>query len=420
MKEQFKKLLLDAQAIAAKAEEEGRDLTSDERQNVANLLEEAGKLKAAIKAAEGDQALRDQIKALGEDFDLAAEKEPKVLVPGGKGGTLGEQFLASAQWKGWLERMAPNGHIPESVKHFNSPAVEFKTLITGDSDTSAGAFVTTDNTGIYEPLGRKPLVLRDLVARRTTTSDTVEFVRQTAQVQQAAPVAEANVTDYAGETGEVSGEKPEAAMAFEKVTATVKTIAVWIPATKRALSDAAQIRGIIDQELRADLEEELESRILGGNGTGEDFTGLLNTSNVLSQAWDTDMLTTMRKAITAVRVTGKSRPSAWLMHPNDIEALDLLKDGDNRFYWGGPAIGGVPQVWRVPVVECQTMTEGVALLGDFRKAVLWDREQASLQVSDSHSDFFIRNMVAFLAEMRAAFGVIRPSAFCLVDLTSGS
>jgi HK97 family phage major capsid protein len=52
------------------------------------------------------------------------------------------------------------------------------------------------------------------------------------------------------------------------------------------------------------------------------------------------------------------------------------------------------------------------------QAVLWDREQAAVQVSDSHADFFVRNLVAILAEMRAAFGVIRPKAFVVIDLTA--
>jgi HK97 family phage major capsid protein len=94
----------------------------------------------------------------------------------------------------------------------------------------------------------------------------VEFVRQLTQVNAAAPVAEANVTDFTGATGQVQGLKPEGSMTFEKVTETVKTIAVWIPATKRALSDAAQLRGLIDDELRADLAEELENQMLRRRG----------------------------------------------------------------------------------------------------------------------------------------------------------
>ena len=37
--------------------------------------------------------------------------------------------------------------------------------------------------------------------------------------------------------------------------------------------------------------------------------------------------------------------------------------------------------------------------------------------TDSHSDFFVKNLIAILAEMRAAFGVIRPAAFVTIDLT---
>jgi hypothetical protein len=36
--------------------------------------------------------------------------------------------------------------------------------------------------------------------------------------------------------------------------------------------------------------------------------------------------------------------------------------------------------------------------------------------SDSHADFFIRNLVAILGELRAAFGVLRPAAFATAAL----
>ncbi len=425
-REKMQKALLDARAICEAAEKANRDFTAEERQQVANLLAEAKQHKDKIKELEGDEAMRKAILELGADVDLAGDRPDLPAGAAGEKGSLGERFVSAEAYKTWLKAVAPSGAIPDSARGLSSPPIQFRSLLgrkgllTGSSDTSAGAFVVTDQSGIYEPLGRRPLTLRGLVSQRTTGSDLVEFVRQTVGVSQAAPVAEANVTDYAGATGEVSGEKPEGSMAFERVQVPVKTIAVWIPATKRALSDASQLKGIIDQELQDDLEECLEDEIIGGDGSGEHFTGLLNTSGVLEQAWDTDMLTTVRKARTALRVTGRSRPTGILLHPNDAETLDLLKDGEQRFYFGGPADGGVQRVWRVPVVESEAMPEGIGLMGDFRKAVIWDREQASIQVSDSHSDFFIRNMVAVLAECRMAFGVIRPSAFILVDLKAGS
>jgi hypothetical protein len=57
-------------------------------------------------------------------------------------------------------------------------------------------------------------------------------------------------------------------------------------------------------------------------------------------------------------------------------------------------------------------------LADWKKLVVWDREQFTISVSDSHEDFFIRNMVAILGELRAAIGILRPTAFCEVSLSS--
>jgi len=421
--DQLRKLLLDARAIADLAEKEGRDFTAEEREQIEKLLKAARDLKAELEEARKDEAMRKELLDLDAEFQAGAKK---TLPAGkaGKTGTIGQRFVESPEFKRWMEQIAPSGHVPESARGLTSPPVEYKSLfkdvVTGADDESAGAFVETDYTRIYEPLGRYPLNIFDLISRRTTGSDLVHFVRQTTRVQEAATVPEANVTDYSGATGEESGEKPEAAIAFEQVTTPVKTIAVWIPATKRALSDAAQIRGLIDQELRDDLAEELEDQLANGNGVGENFTGLANTAGILAQAWNTDILTTTRQAITTLQVTGRARATAWVIHPEDWETIELLQDGDGRYYWGGPLARGAPQLWGVPVVTSQTLTQGTGYLGDWRKMVLWDREQANIQVSDSHADFFIRNMIAILAELRAAMGVIRPSAFVEVPFESGS
>ena len=420
LKEKLQKALLDARAIADQATKENRDFTAEERQQVTGFMEEAAKVKAEIKAQGEDAALKAAIAGFEAELGGMDDHQKARVAAAAIKGTIGQRFVESPEFKAWLKQVAPSGRMADGFKGFTSPAVEFKTLITGDSETSAGAFVQTDYTGIYEPLGRYPLNLLGLVSQRTTGSDLVEFVRQTSIVQEADVVPEANVTTYSGATGEVEGNKPEGATAFEKVTAAVKTIAVWIPATKRALSDASQIRAIIDQELRDDLNEEFEDQILNGDGTGENFTGILNTAGILVQAWNTDMLTTIRQGRTSLAVNGHARPTAIAMHPNDAETLDLLKDDQGRFYFGGPIDGGAQRVWRVPVVESETITEGIGLMGDYRKAVVWKREQATIQVSDSHEDFFIRNRVAILAEERAAFGVVRPTAFITLDLDAGS
>lgn len=407
--------------------QEQRDFTGEERQKVSEFLKTAREAKAALEEAKADEEMRRAINDLGEGVYL-------VERPGAKqqkqAKTLGEHFTTAEEWVAWVKHNAPSGVIPDSRKGLVSPPLKVKDfglfqrkemfqrkeLITGVADVSGGAFVESERTGIYEPLGRHPVALRDLISVRQTGSDTVEFVRQTVQVTQAAPVAESNVTDYTGATGQISGEKPEGTMRFERESEVVKTIAVWIPATKRVLSDAPQLRGLIDQDLRDDLAEELETQMLLGNGVGENFTGLANTSGTLSQAFINNIFETTRKALTHLAVTGKQIPTGWLLNPVDWETVELTQDEEGRYYFGGPVSNGSQQLWRVPVMQGFFQTQGLGWLANWRKAVLWDRQQNTISVSDSHADFFIRNMVAILAEMRAAFGVIRPSAFVEVDL----
>lgn len=422
----------DIKNLQSQVVEEDREFTADERKTIEETLDEVREIEVQIEKERAEKALHDEI----DGFDAIFAEEQKTASGNGqdprkkssgrpKGRTNGEIFAESQEWLKWFESVAPNGRIPDSLKGISSPPVSFpglfkKALITGSSDTSAGAFVVPEDSGIYEPLGRYPLVLRDLISIRRTTSDAVEFVRQVLQVTQATPVAEANVTEYSGATGEVSGEKPEGTMTFVRVQEAVKTIAVWIPATKRALSDAGQLSGIIDDELTDDLAEEFENQLLNGDGTGENFTGLANTSGVLAQAFDTDIAVTARKAVTNLLVNGRQIPTAFLFNPQDWESYDLLQDSNGRYYWGGPVRQGPPTLWGLPVAQSFLQGQGTGWLGNWRKMVVWDREDANISVSDSHEDFFIRNMVAILAEMRAAMGVIRPSAFVEVDLTSGS
>jgi len=57
------------------------------------------------------------------------------------------------------------------------------------------------------------------------------------------------------------------------------------------------------------------------------------------------------------------------------------------------------------------MTEGSFLAGSLGIAAqLLDREQSNIRVSESHSDYFTRGMLAILAEERLAMPVYRPEA----------
>lgn len=366
-------------------------------------------------------ALKKLTRTFGGAYDIvdADEDDPekKALsfldqIRGMQGKSLGQQAMADDQFKSWRESIMVGGQVRRG-KFDSSPQINLKTLITGASSTSAGAFVVNDRLRLVdEGTIRRPLTIVDLITMGQTDSDTVEYVRQGAHTNNAGVVAEATAT------GDGSGVKPESAMVFEIVTEVVKTIAHWVPASRQALADASQLRTMIDSWLRYGLDEELEDQVLNGSGTGINFTGIHNTLGITAQAWDTNILTTTRKARTKVRTVGRATPTGYLLNPTDWETLDLLQDNEARYYFGGPTQMGTPRLWGLPVVESEAQAVGEGLVADWRLAALWMRMQAAIYVSDSHADFFIRNLIAILAEERAAFGVIRPAAFVEMDLTA--
>lgn len=329
--------------------------------------------------------------------------------------SMAQGFIKSAMWQDYLKTYAPDGRFPERMR-INTNPVSFKqgvkALITGASDTSAGALFRNDRKPIIEPgVTFRPLKVRDIVTVGQTDGDTVEYVRMGTRTNAAATVAEATAT------GGSSGVKPEGNAALDVITEPVKTVAEWIAVTRRALADAGQVRTMLEQLLRYDVAELLDTQMIQGNGVGENFTGMLNVSGTQSQAFDTDLLTTYRKAKTKVAVVGRAMATAYVVNPYDLEALDLLVDNEERYYFNGPKTGGVPTLWGVPVVETEAMTQGTAMIGQWDLAVLWDREQANILASDSHADFFVRNLIALLCELRAAFGCLRPKAFVEIALS---
>ena len=419
---------LDSTGTAPNAEQMGE---------LKNRMEEVKNLKESVKSEGEARGEVDKAKAFLKS--LAGEAEPreseKITVSGmeasPQGKTFGQLFTESPAYTDFVGRYAKNGVIPNAVKGVQSSPFQtpdLKTLITGSSSTSAGAGVRND---FYAPvtdlIGERELTVRDLVTKGSTTSDTVEFVRVTSKTNNAAPTAEAANADPGAISGAspgpytvaaASGVKPESAMGLEIVSTTVKTIAHWIPITKRAASDAPQVRTLVDNFLRYGLNEELEDQIVAGSGAGENFTGILNTAGIQTVGSAGTDIDAIVAAIAAIRTTGRRRPTALVIHPNDWYSTGFLlaKDTAGNYLVGDPraSVEQLNQLWGLQVVVSEAVTENTALVGDFRQAVLWEREGVSLMVSDQHADFFTRNLLAILAEMRAAFGVLDPQGFCTV------
>lgn len=423
-REQLEKLVHDMQELADDADAKG-DFTAEAREQVVKMAADVTRLKTEITDEAASAGTLADAKSFlaglagvpaaetaADKFDLTLSGLP-MRPAGGK--TLGQLFVESPAYGDFKARYGDvAGLIKPSTKGIQSAPffIDTKDVVTGASATSAGAAVRNDMFApITDLIGDRELTVDDLVSKGSTSSDTVEYVRITGKTNNAATVAEASVASG------TSGTKPESALALEVVSTTVKTIAHWIPITKRAASDAPQVRSLIDTFLRYGLDEELEDQELNGGGTGEDFEGIRTavTQTVGSAGTDLDAIL---DAIKTVRYTGRRRPDAMVIHPNDWYSVNFLqaKESTGGYLIANPTAttDQLNRLWGLKVVVSEAETENTALVGDFRFAMRWAREGITITVSDSHSDFFVRNLLAVLGERRDAFGVLDIQAFCEV------
>ncbi len=435
LNEELTGILTEIRDLSAKAESEGRDFTDDERALVTERMAKGRGIQEQITASKVSKALADDVQEfLGKAAADATNDDALAGAQLGLGGrrikSLGQHFTDSAQFKSAMAKHG--GNEVKSGTHFGLDA---PVPVTGGLKALIGTDPAGDGSGggnLWDPQ-RLPTVqatwpalkLRNVITVGTTNSDAVVYARilraGSGSTNAAAGVPEAVKSGAIGSgspavTAVTAGVKPESALAFEKVTAPVITVAHWVPATKKALSDAGQLRTLIDAFLTAGLNQEFERQIIAGDSTaGEEFDGIVNQDGIQTQAFDTNVLVTIRKAITKVSRYGVA--NAVLVSPGTAERIDLLRTSTGQYLGGGAFGPANPTVWRKPIIEIPGLADSTVIVGDLSTCVLWDREDITITATDSHADFFIRNLVAILAEARAAFGVLDPALLVKTTVT---
>lgn len=273
---------------------------------------------------------------------------------------------------------------------------------------SGGALVAPDRRpGIVGGAERR-LTIRDLVAPGTTTSNSVEYVR------------EAGFTNSAGVVSE-GATKPYSDLEFELENAPVRTIAHLFKASRQILDDSSALMSYIDARAYYGLRMAEESQLLYGNGTGANIAGIIPQAS--SYVAPGGVSVTAEQRIDRIRLAilqvqlAEFPASGIVLNPIDWALIELTKDKENRYIMGSPQGGSSPTLWRLPVVETQAIAQNEFLVGAFSLgAQIFDRMDVEILVSTENDKDFEKNMVTIRAEERLAFAVYRPEAFVTGDL----
>lgn len=286
-----------------------------------------------------------------------------------------------------------------------SARLNLKATITSATTNAAGsagdAIVVDRRPEIIQP-AQRTLTIRDLLLPGRTSSNAIEFVQEVGFTNSAATVAE-------------GAQKPQSDIQFDLVTTNVRTIAHWFAASKQVLADIPMLQSYIDTRAMYGLKYVEEAQFLNGNGTSQNILGLLPQAIPfnevgLSEGADTK-LDTIRRAALQVRLA-EYAATFIVLHPSDWASLELSKDSTGRYLLVSvPTTGAEMRIWRLAVVETTAMPEGQFLVGATMGAQVFDREDAVVEVSTEHDDFFTKNLVAIRAEERLALAVNRPECF---------
>ena len=374
LKEQGEKALAEAKKAG--------DMSVETKGKVDEMLVKQGELQARLQEAE--QKL-DRRGSAGEHGEKSA----------------GQLMTESQEYKDYVA--AGNYR-----KGFNMPlkAVTNITSATTGTGAAGGAIAPDRLQGIVAAPDRR-MTVRDLITPGTTTSNLIQYIRETGFQNMAATVAE-------------GAAKPKSDIAFDLIASPVVKIATYVKASTEILADAAMMQSYIDGRLRYMLSYVEEAQLLNGSGSGNNLNGI----NTQATAYAAPIVVTAPTRIDVLRLAllqaelAEYPSTGIVLHPSDWAAIELQKDTTGAYIFANPQSLATPALWGRPVVTTQAMTIDNFLVGAFKLgAQVFDRMQANVMVSTENEDDFIKNMVTILAEERLGLAVYRPQAFVKGDLT---
>lgn len=272
----------------------------------------------------------------------------------------------------------------------------------GNSENTYTIPSNPDRRGFVGP-AQRPLRLLDVLPSRPTTSDAVEFV----QLQ---------VTGDASEQDTEGDVKAELDIDGVLQRAEIATIAGWTSASKQVLSDHAALQQQIDRVIRNKVLSRLENQLINGTGAQGKIKGLLAQAATFVPTIGTTPADVIGESLVRQANNGYS-PNLVLLNPLDWFRIQLTKNNvEGEYVFGSPTMPIPPALWNTSIVATPSLAEGTGMTIDTSYTTVLDREQMTVAVSNQHADFFVRNLVAILGELRAGLEVVDEFAVYKFDL----
>lgn len=370
-KQQRREVLIKAaRATAEKAQAENRDLTTTEQQDINGKLAEVKSLNEWLSGAVRSRNILAQLD--GQAAEAAGiSSGGHVGLTGRHAKAMANQFVAKFSEHGQKGLVAAGSQVVSTIL-LPEIAVEGKPLLS----------------------------VIDALPSRIVPSPNYSFLQSVAPRQPNAKIVE---------PGAAKPVTPVQVRAVENKLAVFATLSE--PLDTYVLEDGGDnLSQFVSSELLYALQVALADEVVNGDGTPGHFRGLLSTSGILSQSFAVDVLTSVRKGLSALETAGYEA-DVILMSNSDFEALDLMSArADSISYRSLPLEQSERRLWGTRVVVSHNLPAKTAVILGAGSCVLDHDGTIALKFSDSHGDSFAKNQVVARAESRWGLSVLQPGA----------
>jgi HK97 family phage major capsid protein len=276
---------------------------------------------------------------------------------------------------------------------------EFKSDIMGVGqgyNSGAGVVLEDREPGIHQAPLRKPVIL-DYIPQGTTTSDTVSWLEKTSI--DGVPLFKKEL-----ETAPLRKYK------LARKTRGVKKIMVASHYSREAMEDIDGFVAELRRDLLEQMERVLDKNLWDGDGGDTELLGLTNMQNlqiiqapVNYQITKPSILDVIALGVTQIREE-HHEPTVVIVSPRTFLDMRTVKTGDGQYILPPYVSASGASFDGLPVVVNTLLDPDEIFIMDGRIARFNWRRAYQLEISDSHGDFFLDDVMTVKLTCR---GVLR-------------
>ena len=369
----------------------------------ADIATFAAKAEAEVKAV--GKVAHDTNTALESLGTKQRELADRILQIEQKGSASNDQPKPAESWGEQFTKSAV--YAAFAGGNTQKARFEVKNTLTG-----ADATVAPDRKPGIVSGAFQPMTLESFLPSMPTSSNAVEFTK------------EGSFTNSAAEAAE-GAQKAESALTWSLVNMPISTVAHWIKISRQLAADNAALAAYVDTRMRYGVNLKVEQQLVAGDGTAPNISGILDTGNFTAHGIaDAALGSTLKKLVLIRKIMAASWAAGFaadgiLLNPADWAAIeiDLMTVAAGQTLYS-VSEGGQPRLFGVPVIQSVGMTADNVAVGAFAQAyMIHNREGVVVEMSDSDSDNFTKNLITIRAERRLALATERPAAVRAGDLT---